>query len=142
MIKYRLFCKNCNLSFDSWFASSLEFEKLKKKDFLTCHKCNSKQIEKTLMAPKLINNSKKEILSQKSIKINNVNKKIREYQKFIKKNFEYVGENFAYEARSLHYNNKKKDKGIFGTASKNEIKELKEEGIHTAEIPWIEDKNN
>ena len=33
MIKYRLTCKNCNVSFDSWFASSNEFEKLKKKIF-------------------------------------------------------------------------------------------------------------
>ena len=31
MIKYKLKCNNCNKSFDSWFASSLEFEKLKKK---------------------------------------------------------------------------------------------------------------
>ena len=83
-----------------------------------------------------------EKLAQKDLKINKINKKIREYQRFIKKNFDYVGENFAYEARSIHYNKKKKDKGIFGTASKDEIKELKEEGIETDIIPWIEDKNN
>ena len=69
-------------------------------------------------------------------------KKLKEYQKFIKKNFEYVGKNFAYEARSIHYNNKKKYKGIFGSASNEEIKELKEEGIETEVIPWIEDKSN
>ena len=34
MIKYKLICKNCELSFDSWFSSSSEYEKLKKKDFL------------------------------------------------------------------------------------------------------------
>ena len=27
MIKYKLFCKECDLNFDSWFASSKEFEK-------------------------------------------------------------------------------------------------------------------
>ena len=54
MIKYKLVCKNCDLSFDSWFASSQEYEKLKKK-LLNCHKCNSKKIEKSLMAPKLMN---------------------------------------------------------------------------------------
>ena len=31
MIKYKLECKNCETTFDSWFASSKEFEKLKKK---------------------------------------------------------------------------------------------------------------
>ena len=34
MIKYRLICRNCDLSFDSWFASSDEYEKLKKKKIL------------------------------------------------------------------------------------------------------------
>ena len=37
---------------------------------------------------------------------------------------------------------KKNKKGIYGTASNNEIKELKEEGINTKVIPWIKDKNN
>ena len=30
MIKYKLICKGCSKDFDSWFASSKEFEKLKK----------------------------------------------------------------------------------------------------------------
>ena len=142
MIKYRLICKNCEISFDSWFASSHEFEKLKVKKFLNCHNCNSKKIEKTLMAPKMINNSVKKTLEQKNLKLIEINKKIKEYQKFIKNNFDYVGENFSYEARSLHYDNKKKEKGIFGTASKDEIKELREEGIDAEVIPWINDKSN
>ena len=37
---------------------------------------------------------------------------------------------------------KKKDKGIYGTASKDEINELREEGIEAEMIPWIEDKKN
>jgi hypothetical protein len=53
-----------------------------------------------------------------------------------------VGKNFAYEARSIHYNNKKNEKGIYGTASKKDLKELKEEGINAQVVPWIDDKNN
>ena len=141
MIKYKLVCKDCNILFDSWFASSKEYEKLKKKNFLSCHNCNSFKVEKTIMAPKVINNSKVNI-DKKEINFKDISKKIKEYQKFIKKNFKYVGENFAYEARSIHYNNKKKvGKGIFGTASSKEIKELKEEGIETEMIPWVEEKN-
>ena len=142
MIKYRLVCKNCNLSFDSWFASSNEFEKLKKKNYLNCHKCNSTKVEKTLMAPKMIkiNNHLKIDNQRKELKV--IKRKIVEYQNFIKKNFEYVGKNFAYEARSIHYDKKKKKKGIYGTASLNEINELKEEGIETNTIPWIKEKNN
>ena len=143
MIKYKLNCKKCNLKFDSWFASSLEYEKLKKKNFLTCHNCDSNKVEKTLMAPNCIN-LKKNSSSNQNSNFKNINKKIREYQSFIKANFKYVGENFAYEARSIHYddNIKNKSKGIYGTASKQDIKELKEEGIQTELIPWIEDNNN
>ena len=36
----------------------------------------------------------------------------------------------------------KKDKGIYGIASKDDLKELSEEGIDTQSIPWVEDKNN
>ncbi len=55
MIKYKLICKDCDIKFDSWFSSSNEYEKLKKRKFLTCHNCNSLKVEKTLMAPQLIN---------------------------------------------------------------------------------------
>ena len=58
MIKYKLACKDCETTFDSWFASSKEFEKLKKKKFLICHNCNSLKVDKTLNGTKLINNKK------------------------------------------------------------------------------------
>ena len=141
MIKYKLLCADCSQNFDSWFASSKKFEKLKKAAFINCPNCNSLKIEKSLMAPSIINNKKenKNINSNKHLEIKN---KLKEYKNFIKNNFEYVGDNFAYEARSIHYNEKKKEKGIYGTASKQDLKELKEEGIDAQIIPWVEDKNN
>ncbi|MDC3085255.1 DUF1178 family protein [Candidatus Pelagibacter sp.] len=142
MIKYRLACKNCELIFDSWFASSKEYEKLKKKSYLNCIRCNSNKVAKTLMAPRLINKSKFKKLGNQDLKFKKVSNKIKEYQKFIKNNFDFVGKNFAYEARSIHYDRKKNNKGIYGTATKEEIKELKEEGIKADLIPWVEDKSN
>ena len=53
-----------------------------------------------------------------------------------------MGDNFAYEARSIHYNNKKKSIGIYGSASTQDLKELKDEGIEAQMIPWIEDKES
>ena len=142
MIKYSLKCKDCDLTFESWFSSSKEYEKLKRKNFLNCHICNSINIQKSLMAPSLIN-SKINLQKEKEIKkFNKIKKTISEYQKFIKNNFKYVGNNFAYEARSIHYNSKKEEKGIYGSASKEDLKELKEEGIDAQVIPWVEDKNN
>ena len=142
MIKYKLICKDCELSFDSWFSSSREYENLKKKNFLNCYNCNSKKVEKTLMAPQLINNMQIKKKEKEISKFKEINTKIREYKKFIKKNFEYVGKNFAFEARSIHYNDKKQKKGIYGTASNDEIKELRDEGINAEIVPWINDKSN
>ena len=142
MIKYKLACNDCELNFDSWFASSKEYEKLKKKKLLVCYNCNSQKVEKTLMAPKLINSKKIMKDSLDSTKYHSIKKTIKNYQKFIKDNFKYVGENFAYEARSIHYDKKKKNKGIYGSASKQDLKELKEEGIETQMMPWIEDVDN
>ena len=142
MIKYKLICKDCEVAFDSWFSTSKEYEKLKKKKFLNCHICNSLNVEKTLMSPnvlKLKNNVKVDVSSHK---YKEIKKTISKYQKFIKKNFEYVGENFAYEARSIHYKNKQISKGIYGTATKKDIKELKEEGIEAEILPWIKDNTN
>tara|TARA_B100000989_G_scaffold147192_1_gene109712 strand:- start:180 stop:611 length:432 start_codon:yes stop_codon:yes gene_type:complete len=143
MIKYNLLCKKCELTFDSWFASSKEYDKLKNKKLINCHSCGSIRVEKNLMAPKMISkvishkNEKKDLIKYKMIK-----KTINEYQKFIKNNFDYVGKNFAYEARSIHYNNKKKFKGIYGTASDQDLKELKEEGIDAQMLPWFENEKN
>ncbi len=143
MIRYNLLCKKCNLTFDSWFASSKEYDKLKKKKLINCHKCGSLKVEKNLMAPRLINKTFLSNDERKSIhKYKKIKKTIIEYQKFIKNNFDYVGENFAYEARSIHYNNKKRNKGIYGKASKKDLKELKEEGINTQIFPWVENENN
>ena len=142
MIKYKLICLDCNTKFDSWFASSNEYEKLKKGKFLTCNSCNSLKVEKTLMAPQLINSKTKSEINFKIAKYQRIKKTIKNYQKFIKDNFQYVGDNFAYEARSIHYNNKKKTKGIYGSASKRDLEDLKDEGIEAQIIPWIEDNDN
>ena len=133
MIKYNLLCKKCELTFDSWFASSKEYDKLKRKKLINCHSCGSLKVEKSLMAPKLIS---------KNFNNKNDKKNLIKYQKFNKNNFDNVGENFAYEARSIHYNNEKKHKGIYGTASNQDLKELKEEGIDAQMIPWFENENN
>ena len=134
MIKYKLSCEDCNLSFDSWFASSKEYEKLKKLKHINRHDCNSLNIKKSLMSPSILKSDDKKHLS--------IKKEIRKYQRFIKSNFKYVGKNFLYEARSIHYDKKKNSNGIYGKASIEEIKELQEEGIETTVVPWFSENDN
>ena len=140
MIKYKLICKDCNNIFDSWFSNSKEYEKLKKRKYLNCHICDSRKIEKTLMAPNVLNSS--DFKGKDINKIKEIKSRLREFKKFIKDNFKYVGENFAHEARSIHYYSKKKNKAIYGKASRKEIEDLKQEGIKAEEFPWIKDKDN
>tara|TARA_S200000501_G_scaffold322594_1_gene318678 strand:+ start:157 stop:591 length:435 start_codon:yes stop_codon:yes gene_type:complete len=144
MIKYKLTCKECKKSFDSWFSSSKEFERLKKMKLLNCNFCDSFKVEKSLMAPNVINNIKENSKSKnyEREKLRKLKKEIRKYQNYIKNNLEYVGEKFTFEARSIHYNSKKKTKGIYGKATMEQLKELQEEGIETQSIPWIEDNEN
>ena len=141
MIKYQLTCKKCSNVFDSWFSSSKEFEKLKKLKLVNCSKCNSLKIEKSIMAPRISSGvtSSKDTSHPKMLE---VKKKLKEFQTYVKNNFDYVGENFAYEARSIHYNDRKKNKGIYGNATAEEVKELKEEGIETEIIPWVNESDN
>ena len=141
MIKYCLKCKDCSYKFDSWFSSSKEFDRLQKLGLLNCENCNSLKIEKSLMSPNL-SNTKKNFTNIKKQKYKDVKNKLKNYQKFVKQNFKFVGDNFVYEARSIHYNKKKSEKGIYGNASLEDVKELKEEGIETETIPWIEEKEN
>ena len=48
MIKYLLKC-NKNHEFESWFADSKEFEKLKKKNLIERIFCQSKNVDKSKM---------------------------------------------------------------------------------------------
>ncbi len=84
MIKYKLICNDCEITFDSWFASSKEFEKLKRKKLLNCHNCNSLKIDKSLMAPTLMNKNKNQKNNLEFTKYQNIKKTIKDYQKFIK----------------------------------------------------------
>jgi hypothetical protein len=142
MIIYKLICKNCEISFDSWFSSSKEYEKLKKQKFLNCYSCNSSNVDKTLMSPSVFRSKNNSKINNLNSKYKEIKKIISEQQGFIKKNFDYVGEDFTYEARSIHYKSKKTSKGIYGTASKEDLKELKEEGIETVSIPWRKNTTN
>ena len=78
MIKYKLLCKECDLKFDSWFASSNEYERLKKKKLLNCHNCNSVKVEKSIMAPQLISQNFKNDQKINLEKYNKVKKTIKE----------------------------------------------------------------
>jgi hypothetical protein len=74
-------------------------------------------------------------VEQKKEFLKNVKSKIKELNDYVAKNAEYVGDKFVSEVRSIHYDKKKK-RNIYGNATLEETKELQEEGIDVATIPW------
>jgi len=140
MIKYNLKCKHKH-EFESWFLDSKEFEKLKSKKMIECIFCKTKSIEKSIMAPSVLNQEQKQ-KNQKSIKyIKKIQKDLLKMRNFVEKNFEYVGNNFPREVRNVYYD-KRKNKNIYGKATPEETQELEEEGIELTAIPWIDNKKN
>jgi len=140
MIKYNLKCKHKH-EFESWFLDSKEFEKLKSKKMIECIFCKTKSIEKSIMAPSVLNQEQKQ-KNQKSIKyIKKIQKDLLKMRNFVEKNFEYVGNNFPREVRNVYYD-KRKNKNIYGKATPEETQELEEEGIELTAIPWVDNKKN
>ena len=141
MIKYHLKCK-CGIKFESWFSSSEEYDRLDKKNMLSCQCGKSNKIYKQLMSPQI--SSKKELINHKSKQeafYKTVNKKLRELRNYVEKNAEYVGDNFISEARSIHYD-KKNIRNIYGKATPEQTAELLDEGIDVNTIPWIKKTNS
>ena len=138
MIKYNLIC-NCGKTFESWFASSIEFDSLCKKKLIKCIYCESLFVKKTVMAPSLTRKSDKVLKKTRLEK--NIKKQLINFRKYIEKNFKNVGKKFTQEARSIHYD-KKTSQGIYGKATLEETTELLDEGIEVATIPWVDKTEN
>ena len=140
MIKYNLKCNNDH-EFESWFSNSKEYEKLNKKGLLECIFCPSKKINKSIMAPTILNSKEKDNeinLNKKDFKDEKNN--LINLRKYIEKNFDYVGKDFSKKVREVYYDKKSK-KAFYGTTTAKEREELAEEGIDLLSIPWINKDN-
>jgi len=65
---------------------------------------------------------------------------LRQVRSHIEQNSEHVGDQFPEVARKIHYG-EREAANIYGDATPQEVKELSEEGIEIAAIPWIEPEN-
>lgn len=136
MIKYALKCAKGH-SFESWFKDSSAFETLSKAGQVSCAVCGSKKVEKTIMAPSVSGTKKKgggdAPLSQPSSPAEAALKEMRDH---LRKNSDYVGNEFAAEARRIH-DGESDARSIWGEATKEDAKALKDEGIPVAPLPWM-----
>ena len=140
MIKYTLQCDNFH-QFESWFASSTAFDKLKSSNLLSCEVCGSSTISKCLMAPSVKVKSDvqaAETLQQQTTKKASL---IQELRKTVERTCEYVGDNFAKEARAIHDGESPK-RSIYGKTTIQQAKSLHEDGVPITPLPWDERKIN
>ena len=122
MIKYNIKCGNDHV-FESWFNNSTKCDEMMKENLVECPVCGDTDCSKALMAPNIPKKGgrPKSDYSQTS-------DDRAEAIDWVEKNCDDVGENFANEVRAIHYGDKE-GRNIYGTTTKNEAHELRNEGI-------------
>ena len=137
MIVYNLRCRNSH-EFEGWFRDSATFDAQSKSGKLTCPVCDSRKVEKAIMAPAVSGAKKSAVTADEA-------KKMRQFmtglRKYVQENADYVGPKFAEEARKIHYG-EAEDRHIYGEATVDEAKELVEEGVDVAPLPPDVDSAN
>ncbi|OPX34728.1 MAG: hypothetical protein B1H11_10285 [Desulfobacteraceae bacterium 4484_190.1] len=139
MIVFDLECHNGHI-FEGWFESFDSFREQKERGLVSCPYCEDTDIRKVMSPVALKRSMAENRKSQVSIDYPKLAKEIVDY---VHNNFEDVGTGFAAEALKIHYGVSKK-RNIRGTATEEDEKTLKEEGINFTKIPIpkIADKEN
>lgn len=155
MIKYQLICNNEH-RFDGWFPNITEFERQQEKKLLICPMCDSNQVDRAIMAPRIGKNKNKSKTKTKNksqldkeefyrgqftddtmIPASRAKDILRKIRKQIVTDFDNVGDRFVKEYRK--HEKGERDDRFYGTPSKEEVKELLEEGIDLFHLPNVKD---
>lgn len=139
MIVFDLRCGKEHV-FEAWFPDSKTFERQAKKGQVMCPVCGDTKVEKALMAPNITTGRKKDAEKEKA-QAAKVMQALSEVRRQVEENCDYVGPQFAEEARKIHYG-ETEERGIYGEATKEESKELADEGIEVGVIPWVPRADN
>ena len=131
MILFTLRCTHGH-EFDGWFRDGDGFEAQQKAGEIACPECGQTAVEKALMAPRLARSRE----SSPPISPAQFRTALLEMRRQVETHCDYVGERFAEEARRIHYG-EIDPHGIYGEASEEESRELKDEGISFGRIPWV-----
>ncbi|MBC8791375.1 MAG: DUF1178 domain-containing protein [Tagaea sp. CACIAM 22H2] len=155
MIVFDLQCRKKH-RFQSWFKDGASFDRQAKRGLVECPVCGDVKIEKALMAPRLAGTKKSrkrlpvpaeavasEAATQvaagpdpATAKAAELHKELAKLREHVEKNFENVGGDFAEQARAMHYG-EREHKNIYGETTDEQARELVEEGVPVARIPWV-----
>jgi hypothetical protein len=131
MILFTLRCAHGH-EFEGWFRDGNGFEAQQKSGEIACPECGQTTVEKAVMAPRLGRSRE----NSPPISAAQFRAALLEMRRQVESNCDYVGERFAEEARRIHYG-EIDPHGIYGEASEEESRELKDEGISFGRIPWV-----
>ncbi|RXZ66066.1 DUF1178 family protein [Pelagerythrobacter rhizovicinus] len=144
MIVFDLSCAEGH-RFEGWFGSSDDFAGQQARGLVTCPQCGSAEIVKAPMAPAVgakgnqraaVSQSRKPMSGGKiPAEVRKAMEALAKAQAKALENSRWVGDDFAEESRAMHYGEKDLE-AIHGKATLNEAKELLEEGISLAPLPF------
>ncbi|MFM9843372.1 MAG: DUF1178 family protein [Dongiaceae bacterium] len=134
MILFDLKCAR-NHVFEAWFPNNAAYEKQAKAGAVACPTCGSRKIEKAPMAPR-IGKAAKASVPAVAAEHAEIRKQLTDLRAKIEANCDYVGDKFAEEARRIHYGETER-RDIYGETSDDEAKELHDEGVQFARVPWL-----
>lgn len=156
MIKYRLRCARGH-EFETWFQNGAAFDKLAKARQLTCATCGSDRVEKAMMAPRIAKSGQgptvlsrvpgpdceapSEPMPDASPDRQRMRAALKALRKEVIGKAENVGPRFAEEARRIH-DDEAPPRGIYGEASREDVRALIEDGIHVLPLPPAPEDQN
>ena len=130
MIAFDMECSQGHV-FEGWFDNSEAFEEQNASGLVSCPYCDDSSIRKVI-SPVAVKKSSQDIQpAPESVDYQRLAKEVVDY---ITKNSEDVGAQFAAEALKIHYGVEEK-RNIRGSATQEEEKTLKEEGVEFFKIP-------
>jgi len=132
MICYNLKCARAH-EFEAWFRSSAAYDEQRKAGQVACAVCGAIEVEKAVMAPALKAERAAPSLTKPA---SPTEAALTALRRKIETGSDYVGREFATEARRIH-DGEKAERAIWGEASLEDARALKDDGIPVAPIPWM-----
>ena len=123
MIVFDLQCRDGGETFEAWFRSSSDYERQRQSGLVQCPFCQSSNIDKAPMAPRVPRKGGASPLAQ-----------LAAIQAEMLKNSRFVGDRFVDTARAMHAGEIEREQ-VHGNATLEEAKSLVEDGIPVAPLP-------
>jgi len=135
MIVYDLRCAKEHV-FEAWFQSSDACVDQIAARKVACPECGSRKVSKAPMAPNIARSRAADKPAAPADPRVEAVAALRKLRAEVERTSEHVGAAFPEEARKIHYG-EAEARTIHGDATPDEARELSDEGVDFAVIPWV-----